>query len=247
MPVQSVVFKKAFWSRQRAEAWLRKHGFEATPVDEKEDTWRYRQQEPRVGAKYFTKKLAGYPGVDLVIDLGSGAGKRKVEEPEEEEALDAAYEPAPDEGGDIFCVKRETSDQELDAWGKKNIKGFKGVVARDQFEQLYPRDTPMEPGSSCIVNLDYGDYARGGTHWTAARVSQEEPKLLYFDAFGMPPPRQVSLRAMAEGRGVQYPDIQYQGLDETNCGPRALAALHFLAQEAAKGRELEAFDEIGQV
>lgn len=147
----------------------------------------------------------------------------------------------------IFRVNRETSDDELDAWGRRNIPGFLGVVARDQITELYPYGEPMEPGSSCILNLDYGDYDRGGTHWTALRVSQEQPLVLYFDAFGMPPPREVTLRAFNERRGVKYPDIQYQGLQEVNCGPRSLAVLHQLAQKAAKGKEMEAFAELGQV
>jgi len=104
----------------------------------------------------------------------------------------------------------------------------------------------MPPGSSAILNLDYG-YQRGGTHWVAARVSNEAPLVLYVDSYGMPPAREVTLRSRAEGRGILYPDVQRQGFSEVTCGPRALATLSYLADAAKKGRELEAFGRIGQV
>jgi hypothetical protein len=144
---------------------------------------------------------------------------------------------------DIFGLDRETSDLELENWGRRHIPGFLGVRGRSQFEELYPRSEPMKPGTSCILNLDYGDYARGGTHWVGVRVAQDAPIVMYVDSFGLPPPRDVTLRGRLEGRGILYPDVQYQGFDEVNCGPRALAALHYLAH--AKN-DMDAFSELGQ-
>lgn len=146
---------------------------------------------------------------------------------------------------DIFNVNRETSNVELNRWGKEHIPGFLGVVPRDKYGQLY--HDGMKPGSSAIINLDFGNYARGGTHWVAARVSSEAPLVLYFDAYGLPPPTAVSARAHRSGRGVVWTDIQQQGDDEVNCGPRALAALHWLADAASHGKELSAFAELGQI
>jgi len=143
----------------------------------------------------------------------------------------------------IFNLNRETSDVELDEWGKRYIPGFLGVRARSQFNELYPPGRPMKPGTSAILNLDYGDYARGGTHWVGVRVAKDAPVLMYVDSFGLPPPRDVSIRGRLEGRGVLYPDVAYQRFDEVNCGPRALAALHYLA--SAKN-DLEAFGQLGQ-
>jgi len=150
---------------------------------------------------------------------------------------------------DIFGLNRETSDTELDAWGRQYIPGFLGVCSRTEFADIYPGGAPMEPGSSCIVNLDPG-YAHGGSHWVGVRVARDAPLLLYFDSFGLPPPREVSLRGRREGRGTQerargtiYSDIRYQQYPEVNCGPRALAALHYLATAPD---ELEAFAELGQ-
>jgi hypothetical protein len=154
---------------------------------------------------------------------------------------------APDHGWDIFDLARETSDTELAAWGRKNIKGFLGVVARDNLAGLFPREAPMPEGASFILNLDYGDFARGGTHWTGVRVAGEAPYVLYFDAFGVPPPKPLTRRAWADSRQVLYPDIQYQDLHQKNCGPRSLAVLYHLAQAAEKGEELAAFGDIGQL
>lgn len=143
-------------------------------------------------------------------------------------------------------LDRDTSDTELSEWGEANIPGFLGVFSRDQYSEIYPPGSPMPPGSSAILNLDYG-YQRGGTHWVAARVSNEAPLVLYVDSYGMPPAREVTLRSRAEGRGILYPDVQRQGFSEVTCGPRALATLSYLADAAKKGRELEAFGRIGQV
>ncbi len=167
---------------------------------------------------------------------GGGARPRKREpEPEPEEA------PLPD---DITAVERETNDEELRQWGEKHIPGFIGVVARSDLETLYPPGYAMKPGTSCILNMDYGQYQNGGTHWVGMRVGSEEPAVLYFDSYGAPPPKDVAKRARADGRTPLYSDVMYQGLDETNCGPRALAALKMLADGAAAGKEMASFAEL---
>lgn len=143
-------------------------------------------------------------------------------------------------------LDRDTSDTELAEWGEANIPGFIGVYSRDQFSDVYPTGKPMSPGTSVILNLDY-NYQRGGTHWVAVRVSNEAPLVLYVDSYGMPPAREVTLRARAEGRGILYPDVQRQGYSEVTCGPRALATLSYLEDAAEKGDELAAFGRIGQV
>lgn len=146
---------------------------------------------------------------------------------------------------ELYNKGGSTSDIELTEWAHANIPNFKGVVAREDFDVLYPYGEPMEPGTSCIINLDYGDYARGGTHWCAVRVSSETPRVLYFDPFGIPPPSDVMIRSFKDHRGVFYPDIQYQEADQTNCGQRCLAALYYLNEEASKNEETSAFDQLG--
>ncbi len=144
---------------------------------------------------------------------------------------------------DIFQLNRETSDEELDRWGKRYIPGFLGVVARNEFTRLYPNNKPMPPGTSCIINLDY-QYRRNGTHWCSVRVSDTSPLLMYIDSFGLPPPREVTNRGRLDGRGILYSDIRSQRYAEVNCGPRALAVLHGLAH--AKN-DLNQFGELAQV
>lgn len=147
---------------------------------------------------------------------------------------------------ELFESGRETSDRELAAWGKRYIPGFRGVRARSAFTQLFPNNKAIPLGASAILNLDRGNYERGGTHWVAVRRSSEQPLLLYVDSFGFPPPREVTLRAYREGLGVQYPDIQHQAEADVNCGPRALAALFTLSDAASDGEEMEVFNQIGR-
>lgn len=236
--LQTVLFPRDLWSTRSASRWLMAHGLVADKVDKTVHFLRFRQVPPPREATYRTRvtNAAGRP-VHLVYARPAVA------------AL-----PPPRRGGgtrrigqwDLFSKNRETSDAELAAWGKKHIPGFLGVRARSQFSDLYPRGQPMAPGTSCVLNLDFGDYSRGGTHWVAVRVSSEAPLLLYVDSFGLPPPREVTLRGRRDGRGILYPDIQNQLVSEVNCGPRALAVLHYLAEAAARGQELSAFGKIGQ-
>jgi hypothetical protein len=125
-------------------------------------------------------------------------------------------------------TNRETTDREIARWGADFIPDFLGVCPRAAIPDLVGKK--IEPGSSFVLNLDFGDYSRGGTHWTGAYFTKEEPlQCLYFDSFGMPPPRDLTLRCMSERVPVWYSDVQYQAADEENCGPRALAALYCLA------------------
>jgi len=143
-------------------------------------------------------------------------------------------------------MNRETTDVELDTWGKAHIPGFSGVVARNELDRIWPTMQRMPPGSSAVVNLDYG-YRRGGSHWVAVRVAKEAPVVLYVDSFGMPPAREVVLKARKEGRGILWSDVMRQSTPEVNCGPRALAALAYLAKNASAGKEIESFGRVAQV
>lgn len=145
-----------------------------------------------------------------------------------------------------FLLDRETSDRELSQWGGAHIPGFLGCVSRTEYSTLYPPHSPMPPGSSCIVNLD-GDYRHGGTHWCAARVSSSAPLVLYFDPFGLPPPRELTERSREARREILYQDIDMQFEDDTNCGPRCLAFLSYMAENAAAGDELSAYARVAQV
>lgn len=63
--IQSVIFKKKAWSPGQAILWLYKHDLKFNKIDEKEKTYRFRQQDPSNFNHYVTKKLKN--GIDLVI------------------------------------------------------------------------------------------------------------------------------------------------------------------------------------
>lgn len=237
--VQSVIFDRNLWTESSAGSWLRDRGYAVPPADIKQRHLRFRQIPPDHSAHYVTRN-ASAPGVQYVL-MWAPATSRPPAPPSPGIPGDAMG------GATVGKLPgdRLTSDEELDAWGRAHIPGFLGVIPRTDYGRLYPPGRPMPPGSSCVINLD-GNYANGGTHWTGARVSSEQPILMYFDSFGFPPPREVTLRGRKDGRGVLYPDIDYQAIDEVNCGPRALAALKLLADGAKKpGGELAAFTELG--
>jgi hypothetical protein len=66
MPIQSVVFKKP-QSVRAAKAWLKKHKLKYGKLDETETQLRFRQFDPVVGAKYFTKSIDD--GLMLIISF----------------------------------------------------------------------------------------------------------------------------------------------------------------------------------
>jgi hypothetical protein len=67
--MQTLIFSKEDWTRQRAVAWARDHEFRADKVDETENSYRLRQREPgafRPGS-FRTIDLQGVQGVKAVI------------------------------------------------------------------------------------------------------------------------------------------------------------------------------------
>lgn len=43
---QTVIFDKLFWRKAAARNWLRRHGYKYGDVDEKANTYRFRQRDP---------------------------------------------------------------------------------------------------------------------------------------------------------------------------------------------------------
>ena len=242
---QSVIFDRTLWTEGAAEDWLQLNGYTVSPVDAKLHYYRYRQVEPDRSAHYATR-AGPEPGIKLIRMWGRaqrGGAARFPPASALQQNVGGSY-PAEASTDDRIPGNRLTSDIELDAWGKANIPGFLGVISRSDYDRLYPLSHPMPPGTSCVINLD-GNYSQGGTQWCGVRVSSEQPLVMYFDSFGFPPPREITLRGRKDGRGVLYPDIEYQDIDEVNCGPRALAALKLLSDGAQKGEELSAFRRLG--
>ena len=63
--IQSIVFNKDSWTKKKAINWLKKHNYEGLDCDEKENTLRFRQNEPNKNYKYITKSLPNE--IELII------------------------------------------------------------------------------------------------------------------------------------------------------------------------------------
>ena len=64
--VQSIIIKKDHYTLVQAKNWVKKHGY-LSEVDEKHDTYRFRQMEPDPKYKYRTVPIA--PGIEYVITV----------------------------------------------------------------------------------------------------------------------------------------------------------------------------------
>jgi hypothetical protein len=68
--IQSIIFKKDFFSKSDALQWLKTHNFKTTfrnkMIDEKRDTYRARQHDPSRYKSFVTKKI----NQDISIVLG---------------------------------------------------------------------------------------------------------------------------------------------------------------------------------
>ena len=63
--IQSILFDKSHWTLQQCVKWLKKHNFKGREVDEKPNTFRFRQQSPKKFKRFITKELEN--GIDLII------------------------------------------------------------------------------------------------------------------------------------------------------------------------------------
>ena len=65
--IQSVIFSKDKWSLEDAEKWLKDNGYKYSKMDEKEKTYRFRQEDPKL-FKFFRYSKEIKPG--LKFDYG---------------------------------------------------------------------------------------------------------------------------------------------------------------------------------
>lgn len=64
--VQSIMFKKRYWDKQRARNWLLDHGFKTNKVDQAGSNFlRFRQEDPKQFKDFRTIKFK--PSVYAVI------------------------------------------------------------------------------------------------------------------------------------------------------------------------------------
>jgi len=137
---------------------------------------------------------------------------------------------------------KETSDIQLNDWGNKHIKGFKGVINRNDFYKYAPN---MKNGDSIIINLD-PHYKHQGTHWVALRYSTEAPNNLVFykDSFGAPPPDNIIKDVNESGRKIIYGSNIFQKPKQQNCGKRSCYFLRDMSIASDNYCELEYFENL---
>jgi hypothetical protein len=99
----------------------------------------------------------------------------------------------------------------------KNEKYFSGVFASDTLPKH------INPNDCGIINLS--KIAAIGTHWVSYYNSPESPYVEYFDSFGLPPSKSITLFLNTSGKPIIYNDTQLQLADSVLCG---LYCIYFL-------------------
>lgn len=64
--VQSIVFSKQYFTIKQAKSWLKRHHYRYGNCDEKENTIRFRQFDPRRTKKYRYKSIT--EGIKFVLE-----------------------------------------------------------------------------------------------------------------------------------------------------------------------------------
>jgi hypothetical protein len=65
--VQSILFRKNYYTKKNAINWLKKHGYKYSKIDETDNFYRARQFPPRKYKKF--KTLTPTPGIRLIIQI----------------------------------------------------------------------------------------------------------------------------------------------------------------------------------
>ena len=101
------------------------------------------------------------------------------------------------------------------------IKNWRGVFMRDNLPS-FPKNKER-----AVINLDGNIGA--GTHWTCYDSSPE--KILYFDSFGLPPPKELVnyLRKRYRFQDIKYNTFILQSFDSSICGQLCLFVLKRLS------------------
>lgn len=97
--------------------------------------------------------------------------------------------------------------------GILGLTQYKGCWSKDRIPPAIQKN--LKPGDFMILNLqDEND--GGGSHWICFTISSG--KLMYFDSYGLYPPRIV--RRIAHANGIDHVDYQNEMLQKTSqlCG-----------------------------
>ena len=65
MSLQTIIFPKKSYTLSQAREWLKVNNYKYGKVDERKNTYRFRQRKPVYPARYYTKKLDN--DIDLVF------------------------------------------------------------------------------------------------------------------------------------------------------------------------------------
>lgn len=75
---QTVVFNKSDWELKEAKDWLKEHGYKYGKVDEKKNTYRFRQFDPHYGNNWdyaYYKIKSASKGLPILLGLNFNANK----------------------------------------------------------------------------------------------------------------------------------------------------------------------------
>lgn len=88
----------------------------------------------------------------------------------------------------------------------------------------------VEAGKFYILNLD--SPSGGGTHWVLC--SALGGQLAYYDPFGVPPDATIikAFRGTRKEPPIRYNTVDYQALNQSDCGERCLAEADKLLQQS---------------
>ena len=103
---------------------------------------------------------------------------------------------------------------------KKSTHIFRGVYARDQFNDIFPLGSTSRtsrPISLYICNLDNSN--KPGSHWIVVDFNKYSGKVIYFDSYGLPPTHaDIAERLASESKELIWNNVQLQELNTTVCG-----------------------------
>ena len=103
-----------------------------------------------------------------------------------------------------------------------------GVFSKDKLpDKLYV--------GSYYINMQNHDEGNG-THWVYLRVD-DEGDVLYFDSFGVPPPKEV--KEFVKRRHIPYSNRQIQDIDSIKCGFFCIACDDYFTHHYKKKRSWE--------
>ena len=93
---------------------------------------------------------------------------------------------------------------------KRDEPGWRGTFNRDTLPKQI-KDT-----ENAIINMD--NEVGLGTHWIAFFNASKFKHVLYFDSFGLPPPKEVEKYLRTSGKKIMLSSAQIQSNKSILCG-----------------------------